>query len=89
MESGNIFKDFILNFFAFIMMILMAILSFFFTVFVVDFGASLAGYPKDTYTVLSAAILVAASIIAGGISPLGYMSQSHHPSRNDDKATTD
>ena len=62
---------------AFIVMInlLLAIVSFFFTVFVVDYGASLAGYPNNDFTVLSAALLTAAALLSGGLSPINYLSQ--------------
>jgi len=78
-------RDLFHNFISFVLMIFMSIISFFFTVFVVDFGAALAGYPQNPYTVLSAAILVAASIIAGGISPLGFLSQSTVQDRPDEQ----
>jgi len=60
---------------AFIVMIVLAIVSFFFTVFVVDYGASLAGYPNNDFTVLSAALLIAAALLSGGLSPINYLSQ--------------
>ncbi|MDZ7688870.1 MAG: hypothetical protein U5J64_09155 [Halobacteriales archaeon] len=60
---------------AFIVMIILAIVSFFFTVFVVDYGASLAGYPNNDFTVLSAALLIAAALLSGGLSPINYLSQ--------------
>lgn len=44
--------------------------------FVVDFGAGLAGYGGDQYVVLSSALLIAAAISAGGISPLGDLSDA-------------
>jgi len=47
-------------------MLVFAVLSFFVTVFVVSSGAQLAGYaPDGNFAVLSATILVAATIIAG------------------------
>lgn len=52
----------------------MAIVSFF-TVFV-DVGAGFAGYGGNEYVVLSAVLLVAA-IVAGGISPLGYLGETN------------
>ncbi len=73
----NALSEFVQNFVAFILMIILAIISFFFTVFVVDVGAGLAVYPGDDFVVLSAALLVSAAIIAGGISPLGYLSQTN------------
>ncbi len=64
---------------AFVVMIVLAIVSFFFTVFVVDFGASLAGYPNNDFTVLSAALLIAAALLSGGLSPINYLSQPIEP----------
>lgn len=70
-------SEFVQNLVAFILMIVLAIVSFFFTVFVVDMGASFAGHSGNEYVVLSAALLVAAAIIAGGISPIGYLSETN------------
>lgn len=64
---------------AFVLMVVMAIVSFFITVFVVDFGATVAGFPDDDFTVLSAAILTAAALLAGGLSPVTYLSQPIEP----------
>lgn len=74
-------SEFVQNLVAFILMIILAIVSFFFTVFVVDMGASFAGYGGNEYVVLSATLLVAAAILAGGISPLGYLSETNAPRR--------
>ena len=62
---------------AFVVMIILAIIGFYFTVFVVATGASLAGYsPSGDFVILSAALLVVAAILAGGVSPLGVLGQS-------------
>jgi len=54
------------NLVAGVVMLVFAVLSFFVTVFVVSSGAQLAGYaPDGNFAVLSATILVAATIIAG------------------------
>lgn len=54
----------------FVVLIVLAILAFYVTVFVVSTGAHLAGYdPSGDYVVLSAAILVVAALF-GGI-PIG------------------
>jgi len=54
------------NVVASVAMLIFAILSFFVTVFVISTGAQLAGYtPDGNFAVLSATILVAATIIAG------------------------
>ncbi|MFO7793769.1 MAG: hypothetical protein R6V35_02225 [Candidatus Nanohaloarchaea archaeon] len=55
------------NVVAFAVMILLAIVTFFVTVFVVVQGAALAGIeqPSADFVVLSATILVASTILAG------------------------
>ena len=55
------------NVVAFVVMIVLAVLSFFLTTFVVVQGASLAGVaePSADFVVLSSALLVSATIIAG------------------------
>lgn len=54
------------NIVAGVVMLVFAILSFFVTVFVISTGAQLAGYsPDGNFAVLSATILVAATILAG------------------------
>lgn len=64
------------NIVAFIVMIIMAIVAFYFTVFVVITGARFAGLaPSGDFVVLSAALLVAAAMLAGGVTPVGYLSQ--------------
>lgn len=82
-------SDFVQNLVAFVLMIILAIISFFFTVFVVDMGAGFAGHGGDEYVVLSAALLVAAAIIAGGISPLGYLSQTNQIEPNERTVSED
>lgn len=53
---------------AFVVMILLGIVSFFVTTFVVKTGAELAGYaPSGDFVVLSAALMVTASILAGSM----------------------
>ena len=54
----------------FVVLIILAILAFYVTVFVVSTGAQLAGYdPSGDFVVLSAALLVVAALL-GGI-PIG------------------
>lgn len=49
-----------------IVLLVLAILTFFVTVFIVQVGAGLAGYtPSGDFVALSAAILSASSIVAG------------------------
>jgi hypothetical protein len=63
------------NLLAAALMIVLAVLSFFVTVFVVDAGANLAGMdPSDSLVVLSAAVLAGAAIVAGGVAPVGALS---------------
>lgn len=63
------------NLLAAALMIVLAVLSFFVTVFVVDAGANLAGMdPSDSLVTLSAAVLAGAAIVAGGVAPVGALS---------------
>ena len=66
MSVGDVLSDLAGNLVAGVVMLVFAILSFFVTVFVISTGAGLAGYtPDGNFAVLSATILVAATIIAG------------------------
>lgn len=66
----------------FAVLILLAILAFYITVFVVSTGASLAGYdPSGDFVILSAALLVVAALL-GGI-PFGTAGPQHHPEADD------
>ena len=66
MSLGAALNDLVENVVAGVVMLVFAILSFFVTVFVISTGAQLAGYsPDGNFAVLSATILVAATIIAG------------------------
>ncbi|MDX1745999.1 MAG: hypothetical protein R3324_08690 [Halobacteriales archaeon] len=59
-----------------IVMLVLAILSYFVTVFIVRVGAGLAGYsPGGDFVALSAAILAASAIVAGA-SPLTSLAGS-------------
>lgn len=65
---------------SFLVMIVLAIVSFYFTVFVISAGAGFAGYdPSADFVVLSASLLVASAIIAGGLSPVLFLSQAFQP----------
>lgn len=45
--------------------------------FVVATGARLAGFnPSGDFVILSATLLVVAAILAGGVSPIGFLGQS-------------
>jgi len=66
MSLGAALSDLVENVVTGAVMLVFAILSFFVTVFVISTGAQLAGYtPDGNFAVLSATILVAATIIAG------------------------
>lgn len=67
----------------FVVLILLAILAFYVTVFVVSTGAGLAGYdPSGDFVVLSASLLVIAALL-GGV-PFGSSErQSTHPEEDD------
>ncbi|MCJ7479092.1 MAG: hypothetical protein MUP63_02835 [Candidatus Nanohaloarchaeota archaeon QJJ-7] len=63
---GRALSDLVENIIAFFVMIILGILGFYLTVFVVTSGASLAGVSAGgDFVVISAALIVAASIIGG------------------------
>lgn len=65
-EIGKALADLVENVVAFTVMIILGILGFYLTVFVVSSGSALAGFvPSGDFVVLSAALIVAASIIGG------------------------
>lgn len=73
MSVARILNDLVENAVAFVVLILLGIISFFITVFVVDWGSRLAGFtgaaaPSGDFVVLSAALIVTASILAGALS---------------------
>ena len=62
---------------AFIVMIVLGIIGFYLTVFVVATGGRLAGFdPSGDFVILSATLLVVAAILAGGVSPIGFLGRS-------------
>ena len=68
MKVTEALSDLVENTVAFIVLILLGIVSFFITVFVVQTGAGLAEIsPSGDYIVVSSALIVAASILAGGL----------------------
>lgn len=70
----------------FVVLIVLAILAFYVTVFVVSTGASLAGYdPSGDFVVLSASLLVVAALL-GGI-PFGNRSPPQSHPEADDQPT--
>ncbi|WP_436927578.1 hypothetical protein [Halosimplex amylolyticum] len=65
-----------------IVMLVLAILSFFITIFIVQAGAGLAGYsPSGDFVALSAAILAAAAIAAGASPLTGLSTESDNRTR--------
>lgn len=79
---GRILGGILVSVVSFLVMIVLAILSFYITVFVVSAGAGFAGYdPSADYVVLSSALLVAGAILSGGLSPVLFLSRAFEPSR--------
>lgn len=67
-------------------MIVMAIIAFYFTVFVVATCAGFAGMTASgDFVLLSASLLVAAAILAGGASPVGYLSRPMTPESHEEQ----
>ncbi len=63
---GSALSDLVENIVAFVVMIILGIIGFYLTVFVVTSGSSMAGVSAGgDFVVLSAALIVAASIIGG------------------------
>lgn len=64
MDVGQAFSDLVENVVAGVVMLIFAVLSFFVTVSVISMGAAMAGYaPDGNFAVLSAGMLVAATIL--------------------------
>jgi len=73
-KVGTFFGNLIVSIVSFLVMLLMATLSFFLIVWVITTGATFAGLqPSGDFLVLSAALIVVAAIIAGGISPIAIL----------------
>lgn len=73
MSILNSFGELASSVVAVLLLLVMAILSFFVTIFIVDAGASLAGYqPAGDFVTLSAAVLSAGAIV-GGATPMGAL----------------
>jgi hypothetical protein len=71
---GSFFGNLLVSVVSFLVMIILAILSFFIIVLVVSAGAGFAGVePSADFLVLSATLIVVAAIIAGGISPMAFL----------------
>lgn len=77
---GSILGTILTSVLSFLVMIILAIVSFYFTVFVVSAGAGFAGYdPSADYVVLSASLLVVGAILSGGLSPVLFLSRAFDP----------
>ena len=73
-KFGSFFGNLLVSIASFLVMLLLAILSFFIIVFVVSAGAGFAGLqPSGDFLVLSATLIVVAAILAGGISPIAFL----------------
>lgn len=89
-KISNTLNQLVRNIVAFVVMIVMAIIAFYFTVFVVATGAGFAGMTASgDFVVLSATLLVAAAILAGGVSPVGYLSRPMIPENQPTTPTDD
>lgn len=76
-RAGSILGAILVSVLSFLVMIVLAIVSFYFTVFVVSAGAGFAGYdPSADYVVLSASLLVVGAILSGGLSPVLFLSRA-------------
>jgi len=68
-------------------MVVIATVVFYITVFVVSTGADLAGLePADDFVVLSASLVVVAVILTGGLTPRLSESSDGQPEPDDDPA---
>ncbi len=73
-KLGTFFGNLLVSIVSFVVMLVLAILSFFVIIFVVGAGAGFAGLqPSSDFLVLSATLIVVAAIIAGGISPIAFL----------------
>lgn len=73
-KFGTLFGNLLVSIISFLVMILLGILTYFIIVFVVTAGAGFAGVnPSDDFLVLSATLIVVSAIIAGGISPMAFL----------------
>jgi hypothetical protein len=73
-KLGTFFGNLVVSIVSFLVMLLLSILSFFVIVFVVSAGAGFAGLqPSGDFLVLSATLIVVAAILAGGISPIAFL----------------
>lgn len=77
----NQFGELVRSIIAVIIMLVLAVISFYITVFIVQSGADIAGLSpgEDGFVVLAASILVAAAIVAGA-TPLSAIAGSEESS---------
>lgn len=67
-RTAELFERILATVFAIVVMVVLATLVFFVATFVVSVGSGLAGYdPSGDFVVLSAALIVVAVILAGGV----------------------
>lgn len=79
-QFGGVLGSILLSVLSFLVMIVLAILSFYITVFVVSAGAGFAGYdPSADFVVLSSALLVVGAILSGGLSPVLFLTSAFDP----------
>ncbi|GAB3681763.1 hypothetical protein GCM10028857_06500 [Salinarchaeum chitinilyticum] len=84
MSLTDVLGDLVQTIVTFAVLIVLAILAFYVTVFVVSTGAGLANYdPSGDFVVLSASILVVAALL-GGV-PFGGAAQAQSGSSDDDQ----
>jgi len=77
---GGVLGTILASVLSFLVMIVLAILSYYITVFVVSAGAGFAGYdPSADFVVLSSALLVVGAILSGGLSPVLFLSRAFDP----------
>ena len=82
-KLGSFFGNLVVSIVSFLVMILLAILSYFVIVLVVAAGAGFAGVePSADFLVLSATLIVVAAIIAGGISPMAFLTNINVENRD-------
>ena len=73
-KLGSFFGNLIVSIVSFLVMIILSVLTYFIILFVVSAGAGFAGLdPSSDFLVLSATLIVVAAIIAGGISPMAFL----------------
>ena len=87
-QLGRILSALLASIIGIAVMVVIATVVFYVTVFVVSTGSSLAGIdPSADFTVLSASLIVVAVILTGGLTPgLSRQSEPQEESKMDDPA---